>query len=124
MGKSFANAQVTAIGWDTTTEGEQSSELQNITSTVLDDSSCKAAYPNETPSQFCTKSAQGESTCKLGSSGAVFYTDSVTSKDQDTLFIIGMLIKGSCPGPILNTKVTELLNWIVSQTPGVNYCRK
>lgn len=117
---SFDEKQVSAFGWDTGPLGGQSSELQRIDfNQVLNQASCKKAYPNGTSRQFCTNSARGENTCKLGSSAEILYTDKT-----NTIFIIGVLNRGGCTGPILNTKVTELLDWIQSTTPDAIYCLK
>lgn len=121
--KSFEDKSVTAIGFDS--GGEQPSKVQSIESKVLNEASCKKAYPNGTPRQFCTISTKGKNTCKLRpSSELLTYTEPASSNGADTLYIIGMLNHGRCGGPILNTNVAEVLSWIVSATPGANYCRK
>lgn len=119
---SFENAQVLAIGWDTNIIIPSTSEVQSVSSTVLNQSSCKIKYPFETSKQFCTASVKGQDMCRLVSSAEICYTES--SNGYETLYIIGILSRGGCIGPILNTKVTELLSWIVNETPDTNYCRK
>lgn len=122
MSTSFENAQVLAIGWDTNVIFPSTSEVQSVSSTVLNQLSCKIKYPFETSRQFCTASVKRRDICRLVSSAEIFYTESANG--YDSLYIIGILSRGGCIGPILNTKVTELLSWIVNQTPDANYCRK
>lgn len=115
-----ANEQITAFGWEKGAYATtRSSELQIINAVVLSDSNCQSVYA-QTPRQFCIDGAQGTSTCKIGTGGAVIYTEATSNIS----YFIGVVGQGGCSRFILNAKMTTLLDWIENTTLGVNYCRK
>lgn len=124
MYKAFEGDKVVAIGWDASLIFNYSSELQNLTLNVMNKSSCESTLGNEiTQRQFCMNSLKDENLCKIGRGGSVLYP-SVTDNNQYIPYLIGITSYGlDCFGPTVNSKITKLLNWIVSETPHANYCK-
>ncbi|XP_047035703.1 venom serine protease 34-like isoform X3 [Helicoverpa zea] len=117
----FAGRKVTILGWGTKFfGGPKSNVLLKADVDVISQSVCRNQI-QVTDRQMCTYTP-GKDACQDDSGGPVLYTDPATG----LLFNVGIISFGSscASGPGVNTRVTALLNWILSNTPEVSYCRK
>ncbi|XP_063897593.1 venom serine protease 34 isoform X1 [Helicoverpa armigera] len=117
----FAGRRVTILGWGTKFfGGPKSNVLLKADVDVISQSACRSQI-QVTDRQMCTYTP-GKDACQDDSGGPVLYTDPATG----LLFNVGIISFGSscASGPGVNTRVTALLNWILSNTPEVSYCRK
>ncbi|CAB3255220.1 unnamed protein product [Arctia plantaginis] len=117
----FAGATVTMLGWGTLFPGGPTSNtLQKVDVNVITQNTCRAQMPTVTDRQMCTFTP-GRDACQNDSGGPVLYSDTTTGR----LFSAGIISYGRfCASnfPGVNTRVTVLLDWIVQNTPGANYC--
>ncbi|KAG7301069.1 hypothetical protein JYU34_015452 [Plutella xylostella] len=119
----FAGAIVTALGWGTKESGGPlSPTLQKVNLNVINQSTCQRTYSSLTSRQMCTYTP-GKDACQFDSGGPLLYTQA----NNGLQYFVGIISYGkfcASTSPSVNARVTELLSWIVSSTPGVNYCRK
>ncbi|XP_015596057.1 venom serine protease 34 isoform X2 [Cephus cinctus] len=119
---SFANSNVQVLGWGTTEfAGATSNTLQEVTLGVTPLASCQRPYPQVTNNQMCTY-ANGKDTCQFDSGGPVLWQNPSSRR----LVCAGIIsFGGVCASdtPGVNTRVGAYMNWILSVTPGINYCR-
>ncbi|XP_022123540.2 venom serine protease isoform X1 [Pieris rapae] len=119
----FAGQKLTITGWGTLfIGGPTPNVLQKVDVDVIQQDVCKWAVPSLTSRQICTYTP-GKDACQFDSGGPLLYTDPQTG----LLFHAGIVSSGrlcaSANEPGVNTRVTELLNWIVQNAPA-DYCRK
>uniref|UniRef100_A0A2A4JCN2 Peptidase S1 domain-containing protein n=1 Tax=Heliothis virescens TaxID=7102 RepID=A0A2A4JCN2_HELVI len=117
----FAGRKVTILGWGTKFfGGPKSNVLLKANVDVISQSTCRNQV-QVTDRQMCTYTP-GKDACQDDSGGPLLYTDPATG----LLFSVGVISFGSscASGPGINTRVTALLNWIITNTPEVAYCRK
>ncbi|XP_013191840.1 venom serine protease [Amyelois transitella] len=125
----FANVDMTgskliALGWGTLFIGGPTSDvLRKVKLDVISQSQCQSAVPQLTPRQICTYTP-GKDACQDDSGGPLLYSDPSTG----FLFSIGIISYGQlCAtegNPGVNTRLTEFLSWVQSNTPDAEYCRK
>ncbi|CAG9792780.1 unnamed protein product [Diatraea saccharalis] len=119
----MTGAQLTILGWGTLFPGgPKSNVLRKVNVDVISQNSCQSAVPTLTSRQICTYTP-GKDACQDDSGGPLLYTD-----NSGLLFNIGIVSSGqfcaTAGKPGVNTRVPVLLDWIVSNTPGANYCLK
>ncbi|XP_045455936.1 venom serine protease 34-like [Melitaea cinxia] len=118
----FAGTQVTAMGWGTTSPGGPTSNvLMKVNLDVINQGTCQLRVPTLTSRQMCTYT-RGRDACQDDSGGPLLYRDSVTG----LLFHVGIVSYGrfcASADPGVNTRITALLNWIVTNAPA-QYCVK
>ncbi|CAK1543364.1 unnamed protein product [Leptosia nina] len=119
----FTGESLTILGWGTLFIGGPTSDiLQKVDVNVISQDSCRRVVPSLTSRQICTYTP-GKDACQFDSGGPLLYTDRQTG----LLFHAGIVSSGrlcaSANQPGVNTRVTELLNWIVQNAPA-DYCVK
>nr|XP_034826502.1 venom serine protease-like [Maniola hyperantus] len=116
----FTGAQLTLLGWGTTSfGGPVSSVLRKVNVDVISQSSCQSRVSTLTPRQLCTYT-RGKDSCQDDSGGPALYTDPQTG----LLFHAGIISFGrfcASDSPGISTRITALLNWITQNAPA-NYC--
>ncbi|XP_047520561.1 venom serine protease-like [Pieris napi] len=122
-GSDFTGAKLTILGWGTIfIGGPKSDVLQKVQVDVISQNDCSKYVSSLTPRQLCTYTP-GKDACQFDSGGPLLYTDRETS----FLFLAAMVSKGklcaSPNNPAVNTRVTDVLEWIVQTAPD-NYCVK
>ncbi|KAL4716436.1 hypothetical protein ACJJTC_015864 [Scirpophaga incertulas] len=120
----FTGAQLTILGWGTLFPGGPvSPALRKVNVDVISQSSCRSTVSTLTNRQICTYTP-GKDACQDDSGGPLLYTDSATG----LLFSVGIVSFGRfCAEkgqPGVNTRVPALLDWIVQNSPGANFCYK
>ncbi|XP_049880102.1 venom serine protease-like [Pectinophora gossypiella] len=117
----FAGTYLTALGWGTLfIGGPTSNVLRKVDIQVQSQPKCRSMI-SITDRQMCTLT-QGKDACQDDSGGPLLFTDPSTGLQ----FSIGIISSGQfCDtgSPGINTRVTQLLNWITTQSP-YNYCVK
>lgn len=122
---SFTGASVTALGWGTLEfTGPKSNTLQGVNLTVISNKDCslKATDQPIFDSQICTYTPHKDA-CQSDSGGPLLWMDPSTKRTQ----LLGAISYGmGCATeiPSVNTRVSSFLSWIVSVTPGEEYCIK
>lgn len=118
----FVDATVTALGWGAEEfSGPRSDVLQKVDLKVVGNAQCKLTEKTLTSKQLCTY-APGKDTCQSDSGGPIIWNAPVRRFE-----LVGIISFGLGCGtqiPSVNTRITEYLNWIVSQTPDADYCVK
>ncbi|XP_050667832.1 venom serine protease 34-like isoform X2 [Leptidea sinapis] len=119
----FANQKVIILGWGTLfIGGPRPNVLQKVEVNVISQPSCQRSVRTLTSRQMCTFTP-GKDACQYDSGGPLLYTDPQTG----LLFSTGLVSFGqSCASadqPGVNTRITNLLNWIVRSAPA-DYCVK
>ncbi|XP_018401050.1 PREDICTED: venom serine protease-like isoform X2 [Cyphomyrmex costatus] len=118
---SFVGIYLTALGWGLTEYGgSKSNTLQEVDLQVISNRECQRTYPNVNDRNLCTFT-QGKDTCQMDSGGPLFWLDPATNK----LVLIGTTSSGiGCASskPSISMRVGSFLDWIISVTPGEQYC--
>ncbi|CAH2097813.1 unnamed protein product [Euphydryas editha] len=118
----FAGSRVTATGWGTEFPGGPTSDvLMKVDLDVISQQACQTRVPSLTSRQMCTYT-RGKDACQDDSGGPLLYVDNSTG----LLFHAGIVSYGrfcASSDPGVNTRITALLNWIVTNAPA-NYCIK
>ncbi|BET03051.1 serine-type endopeptidase activity [Nesidiocoris tenuis] len=114
---------VTVAGWGLDSYGGSTSDvLMKADLKIVPDSYCTNSYDAYNPqTQMCTYE-RGKDACQFDSGGPLY--DYNTEKKQ---FVMGIVSYGKDCGrtdPAVNTKVSSFLNWIQSQLPNENFCKK
>ncbi|XP_022123529.2 venom serine protease-like [Pieris rapae] len=122
-GYSFTGEKLTVLGWGTIfIGGPKSDVLQKVQVDVISQNDCRNNVRSLTPRQLCTYTP-GKDACQFDSGGPLLFTDRETS----FLFLSAMVSTGElCAGlnkPAVNTRVTDVLDWIVQTAPD-DYCVK
>ncbi|XP_063369669.1 venom serine protease 34-like [Cydia amplana] len=120
----FAGSRFTLLGWGSLfIGGPVSNTLRKVDVDVLSQAACQRVVPALTPRQLCHYTP-GKDTCQDDSGGPALYTDPSSS----LLYLGGISSFGRLCAqdgqPGINTRVTVLLPWITSNTPGATYCTK
>nr|QRN45226.1 silk gland serine protease [Tineola bisselliella] len=123
-GSSFADTYVTALGWGTSFfGGPTSNTLQKVRLRVISDSTCQAKGVSDvTPRQLCTFEPHKD-TCQFDSGGPLLYTDANNGLEYN----IGIVSLGdfcATSKPAVNTRVTDIMDWITYNSPDATYCIK
>ncbi|KAH0949026.1 hypothetical protein HN011_009426 [Eciton burchellii] len=119
---SFDGSKVTALGWGLLQfGGAKATKLQKVNLNVINQTACKTVYNDADNTNMCTYSP-GKDTCQMDSGGPVLWQDFVTRK----LVLAGITSSGfACASklPAIDTRVGAFLDWIISVTPDVQYCK-
>ncbi|XP_032688479.1 venom serine protease 34-like [Odontomachus brunneus] len=118
---SFAGNFVDMLGWGTTEfGGMKSNTLQKVTLSVITNRDCRKSYQNLTYNQICTY-GKNKDGCQFDSGGPVLWQD-LTTKREVLVGIISFGIACGDNNPGVNMRVSNYIDWILSETPGTNYC--
>ncbi|XP_072766735.1 venom serine protease 34-like [Anoplolepis gracilipes] len=119
---SFAGSKVDMLGWGLLEfGGAKSTTLQKVSLNVISSSTCHYYYPELTDGNICTYTP-GKDSCQMDSGGPVLWQNPTTSK----LVLVGIISTGVGCGskiPAVSTRTGAFINWIMSVTPGVQYCK-
>ncbi|XP_058128384.1 venom serine protease-like [Anopheles ziemanni] len=120
--ETFAGATVEATGWgDLDYGGPRASALNKVQLNVIANSDCSRRLPTTVPyQQLCTFTPTRD-TCQADSGGPLFYTNPSTG----LLYNVGIVSFGfacATERPSVNTRVTEYLDWITTNSPTSFYC--
>lgn len=120
-GYSFAGDYVTYLGWGTLFPGGPTSNvLRKVNVAVISQAQCRATFPQVTNNQICTYTP-GKDACQFDSGGPGLYTEPNTGRLYLALIIsFGRFCAST--DPAINTRVTEMLNWLVYAT-GADFCK-
>lgn len=115
----FTNESVEASGWG---RGTASRVLQKVNLDVIDNANCSTYWRKSqiTSGQLCTYTPNKD-TCQGDSGGPLFYTE----PESERLYLVGIVSYGdgcATKTPAVNTRVTEYLDWIASQTRDTSLC--
>ncbi|XP_038218571.1 venom serine protease-like [Zerene cesonia] len=118
----FTGEKLTALGWGTLYIGGPTPDvLQKVVLDVISQDACSRRVNSLTPRQLCTYTP-GKDACQMDSGGPLLFTAS-----NGLLYNAGIVSSGSlCASagrPGINTRVTEILRWILYIAPA-NYCVK
>ncbi|CAK1543363.1 unnamed protein product [Leptosia nina] len=116
----FAEEKVILLGWGTIFIGGPKSDiLQEVEVKVISQGECRQYVSNVTPRQICTYTP-GKDACQFDSGGPLLYTD----RQNSLQYLVGVISSGEfCASnkPGVNTRLTQLLYWIVQNAPD-DYC--
>ncbi|XP_012271469.1 venom serine protease 34 [Orussus abietinus] len=119
---SFGGSKVVVLGWGTTEfAGASSNTLQKVILNVTSLPVCRRDFQEVTSNQICTYSS-GKDSCQFDSGGPVLWQDPSSMR----MVSVGIISYGGiCASekPGVNTRVGAYLDWILSVTPGMEYCR-
>ncbi|XP_029159143.1 venom serine protease 34-like isoform X1 [Nylanderia fulva] len=117
----FGGAIVDVLGWGLLGfAGVKSTTLQKVKLNVINLMQCKYYYPKITDNNICTY-ASGKDSCQMDSGGPALWENPITHK----LVLVGIISAGIGCGsnvPGIETRTGAFVDWIVSVTPGVQYC--
>ncbi|XP_018378020.1 PREDICTED: venom serine protease 34-like [Trachymyrmex cornetzi] len=118
---SFAGSNVDLLGWGLTEfTGMKSKTLQKVTVTVITNRQCRQQYPGILNNHICTY-AEGKDACQFDSGGPVLWQNPTTKREV----LVGVITAGMGCGSNkagINMRVGAYIDWILSVTPGINYC--
>lgn len=116
----FTGLLVTIAGWGTTSfGGPVSDKLLKTEVRVIDNPTCKVSFTQASSYNFMCTLTPGKDSCQLDSGTNAYYPI------NGRMHSVGITSGGAgCGGtePTLNTRVTQYLSWITSNTPGGTYC--
>lgn len=117
----FTDDIVTALGWGTLEfGGKKSNTLMKVNLKVISQDECSNSY-NITNNNMCTY-AEGKDACQFDSGGPILWQNPESSR----VMLAGIISYGTtCADdkPGVNTRVTSILNFILSHTNDYNYCK-
>ncbi|XP_014475331.1 PREDICTED: venom serine protease 34-like [Dinoponera quadriceps] len=119
---SFVGSYVDLLGWGTVEfGGMKSNTLQKVMLSVITNRDCRRTYENITFNQMCTYGEEKDA-CQFDSGGPVLWQNPSTKREV----LVGIISFGIACGnnkPGVNTRVSSYIDWILSETPGTNYCK-
>ncbi|RLU26278.1 hypothetical protein DMN91_000072 [Ooceraea biroi] len=119
----FGGAIVQALGWGLLDfGGAKSSTLQKVHLNVINPAKCKSYYPGINMDNHVCTYTPGKDTCQMDSGGPVLWQNPTTHN----LVLVGITSFGvGCAGdePAVDTRVGAYIDWIMSVTRGVRYCK-
>ncbi|XP_050295289.1 venom serine protease-like [Anthonomus grandis grandis] len=122
----FVGQEATLLGWGLSEiSGQDSPYLQKAKVDIVSPSICADEWRSKLDThvnsgKICTFSDTSDA-CTKDSGGPLLWYDSASGRYQQ----IGIISTGiSCNSafPSINTRITEYLQWIVTQTSGIRYC--
>jgi len=118
----FGGAVVDVLGWGLLEfGGAKSTTLQKVKLNVINLMKCKYYYPELTDNNMCTYTP-GKDSCQMDSGGPVLWQNPITHN----LVLVGITSTGIGCGsnePAIQTRTGAFIDWIISATPGVQYCK-
>ncbi|XP_067208364.1 venom serine protease 34-like isoform X2 [Linepithema humile] len=119
---SFDGSVVTALGWGLLEfGGVKSNTLQKVNLDIISLIKCKNYYPNVIDNNICTYTPEKDS-CQMDSGGPILWSNPITHN----LVLVGIISSGiGCASkePAIHTRTGAFINWIMSVTPDVQYCK-
>lgn len=115
----FNGISVTLAGWGTSEfGGPLSKKLMKTEATVITNNVCKNTYSQAVSNNFMCTYTPGHDTCQFDSGTSAF------ASINGRMHSVGVTSGGKGCGtvPALNTRVTQYLNWITTNTPDETYC--
>ncbi|XP_012253672.2 venom serine protease 34-like [Athalia rosae] len=118
----FTGSIVDVLGWGTLEfAGPTSNVLQKVKLNITSLTSCRRSFPEVTTNQVCTYT-RGKDACQFDSGGALLWQNPNTMRLVGIGVVsYGLICADTTPG--VNTRVGAYMNWILSVTPGADYCR-
>uniref|UniRef100_A0A7G3AWM0 Putative trypsin-like serine protease n=1 Tax=Lutzomyia longipalpis TaxID=7200 RepID=A0A7G3AWM0_LUTLO len=124
QGNTFAGSTVEVSGWGHLDFGGPDAKIQQKTRlNVISQTDCQNRFGTSLivrSTQMCTFTP-GTDTCQKDSGEGLLYT----GPDNGRLYTIGVVASGVECGtnnPSINTRVTLFINWIITNSPEIQYC--